>query len=98
MNNLNMIKEIIFKEGYLSSEDFLQDWSVILALSKAEQYRAEMDFFAHKYGMDFASFAAQVHGEKGQEHFEKEDDLDDWEFAVRAAIWWEEKIRQIRHA
>jgi len=98
MNDLNAVKEVFIKEGYSSAEDFLQDWSVILSLSKAEQYRAEVGFFKHKYGMDFESFAARIHGEKGHEDFEKEDDLDDWEFAVRALSWWEAKIKEIKNA
>ena len=38
---------------------------------------AEAGFFEQKNGIEFESFAAMVHREKGQEDFEKEDDLDD---------------------
>lgn len=39
-----------------------------------------------------------LHAVKGKEDFEKENDLEDWEFVCNALIWWEDKLRALRNA
>ncbi len=68
------------------------------ALTKIEQYRAECEFFENKYGMDLKTLERQLHKDKGKENFEKEEDLEDWEFAKKALNWWEKKLKELRLA
>ena len=49
---MNILKEVLFKEGYGSPDELIRDWALIMALSKLEQYKAENDFFEKKYRMN----------------------------------------------
>jgi len=95
---MNVSKEVLFKEGYGSTDEFIRDWALIMALSRLEQYRAENDFFEKKYEMNLEEFESFLHKEKGKEDFEKEEDIEDWEFSLNALRWWEEKIRELQSA
>ena len=94
---MNSLKEILFEEGYTSEDTLVRDISLLLALSKAEQYRSECEFFKKKYEMSLDNFEKKLHKQKGMEVIEKEEDLEDWEFAVNALRWWEEKVRELKH-
>jgi hypothetical protein len=96
MNSSNVAHEILFKEGYTSSESFIRDSALIIALSKIDQYKAECDSYMGKYGLEMEKFKAVLHKDKGTENFEKEEDLEDWEFAVQAVRWWQEKADELR--
>jgi hypothetical protein len=98
MKMKDLVEEVLQKEGYRSTDDFMKDWAFFLALSKQDQYRAEIDFFEKKYCMKFMEFDSLLHGEKGKEDFQKEEDAEDWEFSLNALRWWEEKIREIENA
>jgi len=95
---MNILKEVLFKEGYGSPDELIRDWAFIMSLSKLEQYKAENDFFKNKYGMDLEEFETFLHKEKGSEDFKKEEDIEDWEFSFNALKWWEEKVRELQHA
>jgi len=96
MNASNIAREILFKEGYTSSESFIRDSALIIALSKIDQYKAECDSFKGKYGIEMEELKAALHKNKGSEDFEKEENLEDWEFAVQAVRWWQEKADELR--
>ena len=95
---MNVSKEVLFKEGYGSTDEFIRDWALIMALSKLEQFKAENDFFEKKYKMNLEEFESLLHKEKGKEDFEKEEDTEDWEFSLSALRWWEEKVRELQSA
>ena len=90
--------DIIKNEGYSSSDAFVRDAAYLVALSKLEQFRAECQFFEHKYGMALDAFINKLKGSKEREDFEQEEDLEDWRFAAQTAEWWEQKAREIRSA
>ncbi len=93
------VKEsILAEEGYSSEKNLLRDLYLLEALTKIEQYRAECEFFEKKYDMDLKTLERQLHKDKGQENFEKEEDLEDWEFAKKALNWWEKKLKELRLA
>ena len=94
---MNSLEEILLEEGYTSEKTLVRDISLLFAMSKEEQYRSECEFFEKKYGMALANFEKRLHKQKGMEVIEKEEDLEDWEFAVNALKWWEEKIRELKH-
>mgnify|MGYP001594317121 CR=1 FL=1 len=98
MKRKDVVEEVLLKEGYQSSDDFMRDWALILALSRQDQYRAEIDFFEKKYHMKFEEFDALIHSKRGDEDFQKEEDAEDWEFSLNALRWWEEKIRELGSA
>jgi len=95
---MDSINEVLLREGYGSPHALIKDWALIVALSKLEKYRAECDFFQKKYGTTLEDFEAQLHRERGQEDFEKEDDINDWEFSLEALKWWEKKIKELQDA
>ena len=49
MQNTAIINEILFEHGYLSPDDALKDWSVMIALSRIDLFRAEKESFENKY-------------------------------------------------
>ncbi len=91
------VKESIL-EGYASEEGLLRDVYLLQALTKIEQYGAECEFFEKKYSVDLKTFERQLHRDKGKENFQKEEDLEDWEFAHNALYWWEKKLKELRRA
>ena len=95
---MEVLKEILIREGYSSPDELIRDWALITALSKVEQYRAECELFRRKYGMELEEFESLLRERKGQEDFEKEEDLEDWEFAASALKWWERKLEELRDA
>jgi hypothetical protein len=98
MSSIDVVREILTKEGYGSSDEFARDGAHVLALSRLEQYRGEIEYFEKKYGMPFKEFESSVHACKGREDFAKEADIEDWEFALNALKWWEEKVKEFKHA
>ena len=81
MQNTAIINEILFEHGYLSPDDALKDWSVMIALSRIDLFRAEKESFENKYKKSLDSYEKDLHAVIGKEDFEKENDLEDWEFA-----------------
>ena len=98
MGSMEIVKEILSKEGYGSSDEFARDGVLVLALSRLEQYRGEIESYEKKYGMAFKEFESSVHAHKGGEDFVKEGDIEDWEFALNALQWWEVKVKELQHA
>jgi len=96
MNAEHGVREILFREGYESFENFIQDSALLIALSKIDQYEAECEFYKEKYGSEIEDFEALLHKERGEEDFGKEEDLEDWEFAAHAVIWWKERADELR--
>ena len=93
---MDSLNEVIFREGYGSPTALMKEWALIVALSKVEQYKVECDFFQKKYGMTMEDFESRLRGERGREDFEKEDDMNDWEFSLEALKWWEKKIKELQ--
>lgn len=97
MGKVQTVREILRQEGYSSAEAFTQDAAYLMALAKVEQYRAECELYERKYGMELDSFRSE-RKVKGEEHFQEEDDLDDWMFADAALRWWEARSRELKNA
>jgi len=95
---MTILTDVLRREGYNSADDLVRDWSLMVALTKVDQYQAECDFFQHKYQMVLEEFERQIHAEQGVEDFTQEEDLEDWEFAVQALKWWQAKVRGLRAA
>ncbi len=93
------VKEhILIEEAYSSSEKMLEDVYFLHTLSKKEQYKAEIEFFEKKYGVRLSEFKKKLRNVRGRENFNKEDDLEDWEFAANALKWWTKKAKEFKNA
>ncbi len=91
------VKEnILIEEGYFSPEKMLKDVYFLNTISKTEKYKAEIEFFENKYNMRFGEFEKQIHDIRGKENFKKEEDLEDWEFAISALDWWTKKAEEFK--
>jgi hypothetical protein len=71
--------------------NFSKDAVLLFVLSKIDQYKGEKDFFENKYKKDFNEVEQEVHSIKGKEDFKLEEDLEDWEFAIKSLQYWEKE-------
>jgi len=97
-NNMEACEEVLRKEGYDSHNELLHEWALLLALSRSEQYSAECESFERRYGMKIEEFEKGLRQGKGREDFEREEDLDDWEFCLNAMKWWKDKVKELQGA
>ena len=88
-----VIADILDREGYTSSQDFIKDMTLWLALARKEQYKAECWSFEVQYGMPTNKFEQLPYAKKIE--LVSEDDIKDWEFAASSLRWWEEKLEQL---
>jgi hypothetical protein len=95
---MNAATQILLEDGYRSTDAVFRAWALMTAMSKLEQYRAECESLAKKHGQTLVEFESTAHAVKGREDFGTEDDLDDWEFAAHALVWWQAKIEELRVA
>ena len=95
---MNATTQVLLEDGYRSMDDVFRGWALMTAMSKLEQYRAECESLAKKHGRTLAEFESAAHAVKGREDFDTEDDLEDWEFAAQALVWWQAKIEELRIA
>lgn len=76
--------------------NFSQDAAFLFILSKIDQYQGEKEYFENKYKGDFLEIEQKAHSVKGREDFNLEEDLDDWEFAVKSLEYWEKEYHKLR--
>jgi len=97
-DEMTIATDILIEEGYTSTDELVQEWSLMVALTKVEQYQAECMYFQQKYQTSLADFEQRLHAVKGIEAFEKEEDLDDWEFAINSLKWWQARVQDMQNA
>lgn len=90
--------QVLLEEGYRSTDELLQGWALMASMAKLEQFEGECEFFRNKYRLPFEEFERTVHAGNGQENFEYEQDLEDWEFAMPAREWWRSRVEELRLA
>lgn len=84
------------KQGVRSSSEHVSKESALLfILAKIDQYKGEKEFFENKYGQDFYQLEKKTHVLKGQEDFQIEEDLEDWEFSLSSLEYWEKEYHKI---
>lgn len=75
----------------------MQHESILLfILAKIDQYRGEKEFFENKYEQDFYTIEREAHTVKGKEDFQLEENLEDWEFAIKSLEYWEKEYYKLR--
>ena len=65
-------------------------------LAKVEQYGAEYEYYKDKYRISLNEFEKSLHQITGKEDFDKENDLEDWEFADHALRYWMQETKEIQ--
>ena len=95
---MTAVDQLLLEEGYHSVAELERDWSLLVALSRVEQYQAECEFFERTYGLTLTEFEQQLHKTTGREDFEQEEHLADWEFAAQALSWWQAQVEELEHA
>jgi hypothetical protein len=79
------------------SSNFSRDADLLFVLSKIDQYKGEKEYFQNKYKKTFQEIEQEAHSVKGQENFQLEEDLEDWEFAIKSLEHWETEYRKIKN-
>jgi hypothetical protein len=77
-------------------KDFSRDAALLFILAKIDQYEGEKEFFENKYKREFHEIEQKAHSVKGSEDFKLEEDLEDWEFAIKSLEYWEEEYNKVR--
>ncbi len=94
---MEAVQEILQTEGFESAQSLAESWALMVALSKIDEYRAEIERFEQKYGMPFEQYQQKIEF-AGGEDFEKEDDFDDWVFARSALESWHRRVKELDDA
>ena len=72
------------------------DAVLLFVLAKIDQYRGEREFFENKYKKDFYTVEHEAHSIRGKEDFQVEENLEDWEFAIKSLEYWENQYHRLR--
>lgn len=95
---MTVLSDVLRQEGYSSARDLLRDWALMTALSRLDQYGAQCEAFEAKYHMSLDELERLAHRKKGAEDFQREEDIEDWEFCASALNWWQAKVQELRRA
>jgi hypothetical protein len=93
---MNTINELLAKTGQ-SETTILREHLIMVGMSKLSKYEAECALFEKKYNGPVSSLRTQLDKE-GQENYEMEDDLLDWEFADASIKWWKTRLEELKRA
>jgi len=85
------IHELLEKEG-ITEDGALKEHALLIGLSKISRYEAECRSFEKKYSATYEEIKARYLSANGDERFEADDDLLDWEYARASLLWWKEQI------
>ena len=87
-----LVESILKAEGFVDIREASVDYARMIALGKISKFEAENNAFEKKYQLGFEEFKKRVEERVGEEVFEEENDLLDWEFAWHALNSWKEKL------
>jgi hypothetical protein len=85
----------ILKDLGIDEKDAIREYALFNASQKAAEFAQECEAFEGKYNMPFSEFEKKVN-ERQEEVFSEEDDYLAWKFAVEGALYWREKIAQLK--
>ncbi len=86
----------LYREMEISPIGLLENYALNIVHSKIHKYEAEKMYFEKKYNSTFEKFKQKINKMKNAENFEWEDDLMDWEFAVKNVNYWHKKAIEVR--
>ncbi len=87
--------ENIYNEIGLSLILPLKVYAETFITSKIHKYETENLFFEKKYNCFFEVFKRKIENIENEEDFEIEDDLMDWEFAIKNLEYWNEQLKRL---
>lgn len=93
---MSLAAPVLAEFGFLNAKDLVKEQLILMLSSRISRYDSEIKMFEEKYG---ATYEAVLRGEKSrQEIFDREDDANDWRFALEAAGHYREKLQEIENA
>jgi len=85
----------ILRDLGLTEKQAVRDYALLNSSQKAIEFEQDCKAFENKYKMSFYEFEDHLRS-ADKEIFEKEDDYLKWKFAVEGALFWREKIEQLK--
>jgi hypothetical protein len=82
----------ILQSEQINPEIVLREVALLRLLAQREQLRLEISDFEHRYQADFLAFEQEIHSQQNTEDFAVEEDLMDWEFALKSLETVNEKL------
>lgn len=86
----------IYQEMEVSPVGLLRNHVLNLVSGKIYKYEVEKNFFEKKYGQFLEEFRRKIDVMENEENFEWEDDLNDWEFAVKNLKYRKQKAVELK--
>lgn len=86
----------IYRDMAVSPVGLLKNYALNLIYGKIHKYEVENVFFEKKYGQSYEAFKHKIENMEDEEHFEWEDDLNDWEFVVENLKYWKQKLDELQ--
>jgi len=93
-----IIPEVInkfYSDMHISPENILRGYANSTIYSKIDKYKSEVNLFERKYKCAYNQFKTKIEAMEGEENFQWEDDLMDWQFAVENIYYWQNKLKDI---
>ena len=86
MSIVNIRPELhqILQSEQMNPETVLREVALLRLLAQREQLRLEISNFEQTHHSDFSAFEQHIHSQKNSEDFAVEEDLMDWEFALKS--------------
>ncbi|GAK54093.1 hypothetical protein U14_05370 [Candidatus Moduliflexus flocculans] len=86
MSTVNIRPELhrILQSERINPEIVLREAALLRLLAQREQLRLEISGFEQTYHSDFFTYEQRIHSQKNSEDFAVEEDLMDWEFALKS--------------
>ncbi|MCK4763212.1 MAG: hypothetical protein KAW12_13530 [Candidatus Aminicenantes bacterium] len=81
----------------IEMSNFSKDAAFLFILARIDQYKGEKEFFDNKYKRNFYEVEQEAHAVKGKEDFQLEEDLEDWEFAIKSLEYWTKEYQKLRN-
>jgi hypothetical protein len=85
----------IYDELGLSVFEPLKIYAENYIKTKLQKYIAESMTFEKKYNLKFLEFKENIEKKTEDEDFDLENDLMDWEFAIKNILYWQEKLDRL---
>ena len=95
---MNATTQVLLEDGYRSTDEVFHGWALMARDVETGTLPGECESLAKKHGRTLDEFESTTHAVKGREDFGAEEDLEDWEFAAHALVWWQAKIEELHVA
>ncbi|PIU64350.1 MAG: hypothetical protein COS84_08505 [Armatimonadetes bacterium CG07_land_8_20_14_0_80_40_9] len=94
----DIIRDVLMEDGYESKDQVVDSFTIMIVLSKIDKYKSECAKYEKKYDCSLDALKSRIEKMEGEEEFEIEDDLMDWEFAENAKKLWQKRLEVLNSA